>query len=168
MARSRFQLRLVRGRLGSAQEERSGGLAAVSRPTGHGDALVWRLLGTNNRELGRSAELFGSVDACLSAIGQLRRMLEVPPPARISFVDGHPSGFAWRWTIEAEGVSAATAARTFSRQRECRANFDIFVASAPHAEIVSALKGDEVLHLDLDPTSDAVNRPPLAQRRSVL
>jgi hypothetical protein len=108
------------------------------RPTGWDDAMVWRLLGTNNRELGRSADQFDTVDACLRGIEAARALIGDTAQPRIYFTTDEGAGYSWWWTVEQAGSSVITAARTFSRQRDCLTNFDQFKANALVAAVTDA------------------------------
>ena len=98
---------------------------------------MWRLLGSNNRELGRSVEQYVTVEACQAAIHRLRELLASEAPPRPSFSSAQEVGSVWWWTVEQGTERLASAARTFSRQRECRSNYDQFVANSLGASPVA-------------------------------
>lgn len=105
----------------------------VSRPDRH-DAVpagtVWRLLGANNRHIGRSEDTFQDVPACRAAIEQLQQRLD-QGKATIGTV-GH--GQLWCWRLELDGRTVASSARAYRRQRECQYNLARFLAGARSAE----------------------------------
>jgi hypothetical protein len=138
VAEPRFQVRLVRRRTLPVPALRVAGPVPEVRPTGWDDAMVWRLLGTNNRELGRSADQFDTVDACLRGIDAARALIGDTAQPRIYFNTDEGAGYSWWWTVEQAGASVITAARTFSRQRDCLTNFDQFKASALVAAVTDA------------------------------
>jgi len=74
----------------------------------------WRLLGSNHRELGRSADVFDDTSACLLAIKQLRES--------ISNVDcqvlAHSTAGFWFWRMQLNTVAIAISSRLYQRRRE--------------------------------------------------
>ncbi len=139
MAEPRFQVRSVRRRTVPVPALRVAGPVPEVRPTGWDDAMVWRLLGTNNRELGRSADQFDTVEACLRAVEDARvHVREIAQP-RIYFTTDEGAGYSWWWMVERAGVNFITAARTFSRQRDCLTNFDQFKANALVAAVTNSV-----------------------------
>lgn len=139
MAEPRFQVRLVRRRTLPVPALRVVGPVPEMRPTGWDDAMVWRLLGSNNRELGRSADQFDTVEACLRAVEDARAHLREITQARVYFTADEGAGYSWWWTVEGAGVPFITAARIFSRQRDCLSNFEQFKAKAPVAAVTNAV-----------------------------
>lgn len=133
MAEPRFQLRLVSRR--SIAASLGTGIVQDTRPTGRGDLLVWRLLGANNRELGRSAEQFASTEASLVSIEHLGALIRGPSTPRIALSSTGGAGFAWWWMVADGDVRMASSARVFSRQRECLANYEHFASAAASAAL---------------------------------
>lgn len=104
-----------------------------TRPSGGG--VGWRLLGANNRELGRSAQSFVDAEAAHGAIAALPALLaQAPRHVR------HSSATAsWTWWIEGpDGEPAAVSGRGFRHERECRYNLTQFCDVAPLASTMSA------------------------------
>lgn len=139
MAEPRFQVRLVRRRPVVIPPLRVAGPTAEVRPTGWDDVMVWRLLGTNNRELGRSADQFETLDACLPAIEEARALVRAVDQPRIYFTTDEGVGYSWWWTVERSGSNFITAARTFSRQRDCLTNFEQFRTNAVIASVTNSV-----------------------------
>lgn len=139
MVEPRFQVRLARRRSVPVPALRVAGPAAEVRATGWDDVLVWRLLGTNNRELGRSADQFETLDACLKAVEAARDLIQVTDQPRIYFTTDEGTGYSWWWSVERARSHFITAARTFSRQRDCLTNFEEFRANAVVAVVTSAV-----------------------------
>lgn len=94
-----------------------------------GVGVGWRLLGANNRELGRSATSFPDAESALLAIERMR--------TQVSRVEVHvlhdPRTGVWVWRLDDDGVPAATSGRGFRLERECRYNLDQFREAAPTA-----------------------------------
>jgi hypothetical protein len=96
------------------------------------DHVAWRLLGANNRELGRSPIWYPDVESCREAVRALKREIGGMTTA-ISSV-GMPGG-AWSWRLVVSGTAVAVAGRPYHRQRECAYNLSHFVAAVPDARI---------------------------------
>jgi hypothetical protein len=94
-----------------------------------GDGVGWRLLGSNNRELGRSAVSYADAEAALRAIARIRE-LAVEGEAHILH---HRGTTLWAWHLEEDGILVANSGRGFRYERECRHNLDQFRAEAPGA-----------------------------------
>ncbi|MGW0879380.1 phosphate ABC transporter ATP-binding protein [Streptomyces sp. NPDC002671] len=91
---------------------------AKLRPDGGLRPVGWRLVGANNRELGRCARAFESLPVCQAAVIQLRQRLgDVRSVLAMADVTG-----TWMWRIELDGQDAATAGRPYHRHRECQHN----------------------------------------------
>ena len=112
MAQPRFQL-IPGSRLSSSPE---GGVS-------------WRLLGPNNRELGRAAMSYVDAEAAQEAILRIRH-LAVLGEAHIIH---DQRGGLWAWHLDDDGVRVATSGRGFRHERECRYNLEQFRDAAPDA-----------------------------------
>jgi len=93
--------------------------------------VAWRLLGRNNRELGRSPVTYRSIPACLSAIARLKADVDVT--TRLLAVD--PEDGRWLWRLESLGSPMAVSARSYQRQRECLYSLNQFVAAVSEAAL---------------------------------
>lgn len=99
----------------------------LSRLTG----VSWRLLGGNNRELGRSAQVFAALDDCeQAALDVQRRVADATPELR-----AEPGTGRWTWQLRLDGEPVAVAGRAYLRLRECHYNLAQFVAFAPAAGV---------------------------------
>ncbi|MDX6257953.1 MAG: hypothetical protein QOJ11_4287 [Frankiales bacterium] len=109
------------------------GESDLSRATG----VSWRLLGGNNRELGRSAQVFGGLEAChLSALDVQQRVGFATPELRSEAATGR-----WTWQLRLDGEPVAVAGRAYLRLRECQYNLAQFIAFAPAAGVAHAMVG---------------------------
>ena len=100
-----------------------------SRLPGGKGGVGWRLLGTNNRELGRSAHAFPDAEAALGAISRLRSDLT----SGGGHVGHDPSDMSWHWRLDGADGPLAVSGRGFRHERECRYNLEQFLAAAPEA-----------------------------------
>lgn len=96
-----------------------------------GPWFAWRLLGGNNRELGRSARVLPSAADCRTAIETVQRRIQDLTPA----VHTEPSGNRWTWRLDLDGVTVVVASRSYHRQREAQYNLGQFFACAAGAEV---------------------------------
>jgi hypothetical protein len=95
-----------------------------------GPWYAWRLLGRNNRELGRSPRVFGTARECVAAIGALRaRVAELEAVVVVDAVG------MWGWRAELDGTPVAVASRPYYRQRESRYSLQQFLAEVAGAEV---------------------------------
>jgi hypothetical protein len=90
----------------------------------------WRLLGSNNRELGRSASALVTLDDVVDDVELLRRDLDL---MELTSTRG-PANGGWTWSLDRESGPAARSARAFHRERECRYSAEQFLAGVPAAE----------------------------------
>jgi hypothetical protein len=94
--------------------------------------VAWRLLGGNNRELGRSPVWYPDFDACREALLVLKREIDGITPVITS---SGVAGGAWSWRLAVGGRPVAMAGRPYHRHRECTYNLNHFVAAVPTAPI---------------------------------
>jgi hypothetical protein len=130
---------------------------------------AWRLLGRNNRELGRSSTVHSSADACVASLGVLRTRISDLVPMLVADVD---TGL-WGWRLELDGAPAVVSPRTYHRQREGHysvGQFLLLAASAqvgdPHGSVpprrrvpLSASLRPVVIPLDAVPRRPELARP---------
>jgi hypothetical protein len=100
-------------------------------------STAWRLVGANNRELGRSARTYPNVTACKEAVADLLLHLDV---ARSHLAINTDTGL-WIWRLDIGDQWIAVAGRSYQRRRECLYNVTRFIAAAPTAEFASDLLG---------------------------
>lgn len=94
----------------------------------------WRLLGGNNRELGRSAQAF-PVDSFLEEIERLQSMAD-----HLSLVVTPTPTGKWFWAASNRGTRMAVSSRVYGRQREARYNAEQFLRALPLAVPVRAME----------------------------
>jgi hypothetical protein len=101
--------------------------------------VAWRLLGSNHREVARSASVFADISSCSD---QIRRMQEALRAEAVEFRT-EPFAGQWSWVMLIEGEPGAVSSRPYQRQRECDYNCEVFAGSAPTARLVAAGIPDE-------------------------
>jgi hypothetical protein len=85
---------------------------------------LWRLLGGNNRELGRSARQFDEVDQCEQAL----RLLKCDfPMGLLPDIALDPTTRRWSWRLLQGDHPMARSSRPFVRQHECWRNLEQFI-----------------------------------------
>lgn len=97
----------------------------------------WRLIGANNRELGRSAAVFESMELCRAAVVRLREGVGAGQ-VRGLFAMSDTAG-TWTWRLELGGHQAAMSGRTYQRQREAQHNLTLFLAAVPLAQLTAEM-----------------------------
>lgn len=104
--------------------------------------VSWRLLGGNNRELGRSAHVFAGLEAChLAALEIRERAAEATVELR-----AEPSTGRWTWQLRLDTEPVVIAGRSYLRLRECQYNLAQFLAFAPVAGMADAVVGRRPHH----------------------
>ena len=94
-----------------------------------GGGVGWRLLGSNNRELGRSALSYVDAESALQAVSRVRELAD----SGEAHILHHRGTTLWAWHLEDDGVLVANSGRGFRYERECRYNLEQFRAAAPGA-----------------------------------
>lgn len=110
---------------------------SLRRPEGDEKPVGWRLVGANNRELGRSPGLFGSYEECRTSVARLREHVG----AGRGVLTMSDSAVTWTWRLEIDGQAVAVAGRAYHRYRECQYNLTHFLGAVPLAELVSTTAG---------------------------
>lgn len=134
-----------------------------------GEWVSWRLLGANNRELGRGAAVYATETGCLGVISRVQTWVTACVPSVIV----RPSG-QWCWQLRLDGETVAVSWRVYHRQRECRYNLGQFLSILPEAHrpelaLPSRLDHDvtrviELRHPRVDPSFRMVALPELRRR----
>jgi hypothetical protein len=98
-------------------------------------SVAWRLVGANNRELGRACRTYEDLRACRDAVIRLQQGLDrAEPRVAASEVTG-----AWSWRLNLDGAAVATSGRSYRRQRECQYNLTHFLAAVPTAQLAQGM-----------------------------
>jgi len=99
-------------------------------PTGTG-WTSWRLVGSNQRELGRSARVFPDLETCVADAATITASLDKAVLALSTRTS------QWTWELTVDGEIVAVASRLYQRQRECEYNSRVFLVTAPSAQPLS-------------------------------
>ena len=99
-----------------------------------GQWVAWRLLGSNHREVARSASVFPDVRTCLVDVAEVRAIVA----GAAGEVQVDAVGGLWGWALMVNGTPRAVAGRLYQRQQECDYHSRIFLASAAKAELLAA------------------------------
>ena len=86
--------------------------------------MGWRLLGANNRELGRSAYVYTDTADALLAVQALRATA-----ALLTMNQERDAAGQWRWWAALDGTLVAVSGRGFRRAQDCLLNEEQFVAA---------------------------------------
>jgi hypothetical protein len=98
------------------------------RPDG---TLSWRLLATNNRDLGRAPETYPDLASCRAAVVRLRRDVA---DLRVSVVRAGVS--SWGWRLLRGDVVLVVSSRDYQRRIQAEQAAGITVELIPAAELV--------------------------------
>jgi hypothetical protein len=100
-----------------------------------GEWYAWRLIGTNNHELGRSALSFPTYEQALGAFAELQegldRLVQVPSYDR-------PAG-RWGWRLELDGAAVAISGRWYQRDQDSLLGAAKFVELSAEAELAETV-----------------------------
>ena len=131
MAHPRFALVIGGSRSAAPVSTWPYGDRVVGGAAANGSWFAWRLLGGNNRELGRSAQVHPSPAACRDAAVEVRNRIA----ALTSVLATDARQGQWRWRLDDADAAVAVSSRLYLRQRECTYNLAQFIAGAPIAEL---------------------------------
>jgi hypothetical protein len=110
-------------------------VATIAEIAERGDWYGWRLIGANNRELGRSARSFGSYQLARRAVGQLKEGL-----GRLAHNStNNPATGRWGWRLDLDGVAVAVSGRWYERDYDGRVGAAKFLALAVDAELADGV-----------------------------
>jgi hypothetical protein len=107
----------------------------LRRPTAVPGTVSWRLLATNNRDLGRAAAPFPDVPACLASIGTLRRAFRAAVP--VATRDGRA---VWTWRVQLDGLDLAVSSRGYQRRVQAEHACAIFLDLVPAAAVTESTR----------------------------
>src|SRR4051812_17229947 len=106
--------------------------ASFAGETGRdGSWIAWRLAGGNNRELGRSAEVFPDLTGCNDALVTLRAGVDRAE----TLVAMDYRSAQWGWQLRLDTRLVAVSGRFFRRERECRYNLAQFMVAVAKARM---------------------------------
>jgi hypothetical protein len=136
---------------------------AVPRPVDLDEApspaICWRLLSPNNRQLGRSADVFDDLPTCVRAVELFLLGLADAEP----LVTCHTAPTRWTWRVLEGNHVVAMSGRSFEAERQAVRTLDNFLASAVLASAVPEVVGLPATRSD--PCPEPI---PLIDRRRTL
>jgi hypothetical protein len=100
-------------------------------------AICWRLLSPNNRQLGRSADVFDSLAGCVHAVELFLVGLKDAEP----LVTRHMVPVRWTWRMLEGNHVVAMSGRWFEAERQAIRTMDKFLTSAELASAVPEVMG---------------------------
>src|SRR5581483_5841570 len=104
--------------------------------SGEGGAwYCWRLIGANNRELGRSASSFASYLSVRRAAQYLQE--HASRLVRRTLVD--PATGRWGWRLDLDDLAVAMSGRWYERDHDSQQGMDKFVHLLPGAELTDGV-----------------------------
>lgn len=99
-----------------------------------GAPIRWRLLGGNNRELGRGAGEFGDRESCVLGIKHLKNVVD----DLVVSLQRNDEG-SWGWLLCLGGVPVAASGNRYDRQIRCKQGVAQFIAAFRICEVGSGL-----------------------------
>jgi hypothetical protein len=93
----------------------------------------WRLLSSNNRDLGRSVLTFPDMRSCQLVVRRLQLMID-----KVAVVQLRAGRVDWSWRVRLDGVDVAVSSRTYQRRIQAESASAVFLGLAPDAAIAPA------------------------------
>jgi hypothetical protein len=101
--------------------------------TGTATGVTWRLLSSNNRDLGRSAEIFPDVRSCQVMVRRLQLLV-----GDVTVIQMRAGRVDWSWRVRLEGAEVAVSSRTYQRRIQAESACTVFLALVPEAAVAPA------------------------------
>jgi hypothetical protein len=95
--------------------------------------VSWRLLSSNNRDLGRAAITFPDVPSCQLMIRRLQLLV-----AEAATVQLRAGRVDWSWRVRLDGADVAVSSRTYQRRIQAESACAIFLSLVPDATVAEA------------------------------
>jgi hypothetical protein len=95
--------------------------------------VTWRLLSSNNRDLGRAGAAFPDAVSCLLTVRRLQRLVD-----RAVALQLRAGRVAWTWRVRLDGVEVAVSSRTYQRRVQAESACAVFLGLVPAATITDA------------------------------
>jgi hypothetical protein len=121
MASARFELYLV------ARPE-----SGPDQDGGH-TAVTWRLLSSNNRDLGRAVTTFADVQSCHLMVRRLQRLIDEATTVQV-----RAGRVDWSWRVRLDGQDVAVSSRTYQRRIQAESACTVFLGLVPDATVTEA------------------------------
>jgi hypothetical protein len=130
VAAARFEIYIRTLRKGTAAPADPAAPPDRSRPAADA-AVTWRLLSSNNRDLGRAARLYPDVETCLRTVRHLQGV--VADAVAVTSRDGRAQ---WTWRLQVDAVDVAVSSRAYQRRVQSEYACAAFRGLAPRAEVI--------------------------------
>jgi hypothetical protein len=124
MASARFELYQVSAAVSAAVSAGVPGTAT---------GVTWRLLSSNNRDLGRSAQVFPDVRSCQVMVRRLQLAI-----GEATVVQLRAGRVDWSWRVRLDGTDIALSSRTYQRRIQAESACTVFLALVPGAAVAPA------------------------------
>jgi hypothetical protein len=121
VASARFELYLLSHR----------GVDAVDLPPPA--EVTWRLLSSNNRDLGRAASVFPDAVSCLLTVRRLQRLVDQAVALQV-----RAGRVAWTWRVRLDGAEVAVSSRAYQRRVQAESACTVFLGLVPTATVTDA------------------------------
>ncbi len=95
--------------------------------------VTWRLLSSNNRDLGRAATVFPDAVSCLLTVRRLQRLVD-----QVAALQVRAGRVAWTWRVRLDGVEVALSSRTYQRRVQAESACAVFLGLVPQATVTDA------------------------------
>jgi len=94
-----------------------------------GQWVAWRVVGSNHREIARSAGVFGDAAAAQEAIAVVRAGIERATAST------EPVRGSWAWQLSINGTPVAVSSRLYQRPRDCTDSLETALAGIKVAQL---------------------------------
>lgn len=101
--------------------------------TGDAARVGWRLLSSNNRDLGRSALAFPDMRTCQLMVRRLQLMID-----KVAVVQLRAGRVDWSWRVRLDGADVAVSSRTYQRRIQAESACAVFLGLVPEAGVAPA------------------------------
>jgi len=92
--------------------------------------VTWRLLSSNNRDLGRSAQALPDVRSCQATVRRLQELV-----GDVTVVQVRAGRVDWSWRVRLDGVDVAVSSRTYQRRIQAESACAVFLGLVPEASV---------------------------------
>jgi hypothetical protein len=95
--------------------------------------VTWRLLSSNNRDLGRSALSFPDMRSCQLMVRRLQLMID-----KVVVVQLRAGRVDWSWRVRLDGADVAVSSRTYQRRIQAESACTVFLGLVPGAAVAAS------------------------------
>ena len=95
--------------------------------------VTWRLLSSNNRDLGRAATAFPDAPSCQLMVRRLQSLV-----GEVAVVQQRAGRVDWCWRVRLNGLDIAVSSRTYQRRIQAQSACAVFLALVPEAHVAPA------------------------------